>query len=76
MKKIDCLSLGTMCEVLLDGEPVFILRAQDAASVPALEDYLKRSKEKDGANLLRTSGSIERFKRWQAQHPDKVRAAD
>jgi len=28
MKKIDCLSLGTMCEVLLDGEPVFILRAQ------------------------------------------------
>lgn len=76
MKKIDCLTLGEMCSFLLDGEPVFVLRAQDLAAVPTLQEYLDVTHAANGRNVSRTKGAIERFRAWQAGHKEKVRPAD
>ena len=76
MKKIDCLTLGHLCEVMLDGEPVFIIRAQDAAAVLALEAYHDATTRVGGVNRIRVQASIEKFKTWQAVHQHKVRAAN
>lgn len=76
MKKIDCKNLGDMCEFMLDGEPVFIIRAHDAAAVGALVEYKELSKLAGGGNLIRTQASIDRFESWQKAHKDFVRPAD
>lgn len=76
MKKVDCKLLGDLCEFLLDGEPVFIIRAHDAAAIPSLKNYLVETKELRGGNTIRTSAMISRFKSWQESHKDFVRPAD
>ncbi len=76
MKKIDCLTLGQLCEVMLDGEPVFIIRAQDAAAVRTLLKYAEFSHEIGGMNILRTEQIIEKFKNWRETHQAKVRPAN
>jgi hypothetical protein len=76
MKKVDCQVIGQIAEMLLDGEPVFLLRAQDVAAVPTLDHYLHESKKVDGQNQLRAHAQLQRFKAWQLQHKERVRAAD
>ena len=76
MKKVDCQVVGQIAEMLLDGEPVFLLRAQDAASVSTLEYYLQESENMGGQNQIRAHAQMQRFKAWQLQHKERVRAAD
>jgi len=76
MKKVDCQVIGQIAEMLLDGEPVFLLRAQDVASVPTLLRYLEESAKAGGTNQIRCHAQMQRFKAWQLQHKDRVRAAD
>lgn len=76
MKKIDCLTLGQLCKVMLDGEPVFIIRAQDAAAVRTLSKYAEFSKEIGGLNISRTEQSIAEFLIWRETHQSKVRPAN
>src|ERR1035438_285213 len=59
MKKVDCQVIGQIAEMLLDGEPVFLLRAQDAAAVPTLEHYLQESKKAGGQNQLRAHAQMQ-----------------
>ena len=44
MKVLNCMTLGEMCEAALDGEPVFIIRAQDKAAAAAVYAYIEASK--------------------------------
>ena len=76
MKKVDCQVIGQIAEMLLDGEPVFLLRAQDAAAVGTLEVYLTLSEAAGGQNQIRAHAQMQRFKAWQLQHKERVRAAD
>ena len=76
MKKIDVLTLGEMCETMLDREPVFILRAHDPAALAALERYVEASQAAGGRNIIRTRAAMDRFRGWQTQHKDDIRPAD
>jgi hypothetical protein len=57
-------------------EPVFIIRAQDVASVNAIAEYFKIAEslgaEFHGAGLA----VIEAFSKWQAENSDLVKVPD
>ena len=76
VKILNCMTLGEMCEAALDGEPVFIIRAQDKAALDAVEHYKQDSKLYGGKNLGRTEAQWIRMKEWRESHPDRVKAAD
>lgn len=61
-----------------EDEPIFIFRAQDANSVPALEAYAEKCIEKgtSSAHLEAIGSSIDNFRRWQEENRDKVRLPD
>ena len=76
MKKLDCELLGRLCEFLLDGEPVFVIRAQDVAAGNAIADYIATSRDHGGKNLGRAQSHLERVVEWQKENLTRVRAAD
>lgn len=76
MKVINCRTLGELCEHMLDGEPVFIFRAQDQCSVKALHEYLRIIQEDGGKNTIRTEEDIQRFIAWRDTHPSRVKLPD
>lgn len=76
MKVLNCVTLGQMCEAALDGEPVFIIRAQDKAAAAAVYAYIEASKTVGGTNLGRSNDQRARIIEWQNKNPDRVRAAD
>jgi hypothetical protein len=76
MKMIDCRSLSQICEFMLDGEPCFLIRAQDIVSIPALEHYYQLAFDADGKNLSRVREVKNRFREWQEQNPSRVKKPD
>jgi len=76
MKIINCQTLGEVCSSLLDGEPVFVLRAQDKISVEILEYYRNITAASGGANVGRTQSSINAFLKWQNENPGRVKLPD
>lgn len=76
MKVLNCQLLGEMCEFLLDGEPVFIIRAQDKVAMDALVSYHEKSKALGGRNLGRVQAVLNRMLGWQKQHPNRVKLPD
>lgn len=75
MRTLNCAVLGDMCEFLLEGEPVFVIRAQDKSSVKAVSDYIAASRQFGGTNLIRAEAHLARIVEWQTKNPDKVRSA-
>lgn len=53
------------------GEPVFIIRGQDAYAVPALRMYSLMS-----ADPLTVQRAISDFRKWQKDNPDLVKVPD
>lgn len=76
MKVINCQTLGEICECMLDGEPVFVLRAQDKLATNIIEEYTHRSFEAHGLNVTRARHARDRFAKWQAENPNKVKIPD
>jgi hypothetical protein len=76
VKVLNCQTLGQMCEAALDGEPVFIIRAQDKAAVDAVKAYVRISHEGGGRNIIRSSEMVDRIHQWQLDNPNKVKVAD
>lgn len=76
MKVLNCQALGAMCEAALDGEPVFVIRAQDKASVDAIKAYVRLSHDMGGRNIIRSSEAVNRFQKWQDENPNRVKSAD
>jgi hypothetical protein len=76
MKILNCQLLGEMCEFLLEGEPVFVIRAQDKAASGALTGYLAESLRLGGRNLNRTKACQARIEKWQLENPNRVKPAD
>jgi hypothetical protein len=76
MKVLNCLLLGDICEFLLEGEPVFVIRAQDKAAPGALTGYIAESVRLGGANITRATDAQKRIIEWQRLHPKKVKLAD
>ena len=74
MKILNCTLLGEMCSFLLDGEPVFVIRAQDALAVQVIEEYKKRAEFHQATNTVRVQACINNMKIWQKDH--KVRMPD
>ncbi len=68
--------LTKLCEYLLDGEPIFIIRAQDLAAVNAVREYIKESGQMGGRNLIRCETHRQRIEAWQQANPNRVKAAD
>jgi hypothetical protein len=56
-------------------EPVIVFRARDITTVDLLGYYVLRCVKKGSPrrHLLLVIAAIERFRRWQAANPDKVR---
>lgn len=73
MKTINCHTLGEMCTCLLDGEPVFVIRAQDQLSVEILEKYRYAAAITGATNVGRTQDAINTFKKWQSENHDRVK---
>lgn len=76
MKVINCQTLGEICECMLDGEPVFVLRAQDQVALSTLEEYYHRAFDAHAKNLTRVRHAKERFREWQEKNPQKVKVPD
>jgi hypothetical protein len=75
MKIINCQTLGELCEFMLDGEPVFIIRAQDQAALDAVEHYKQDSKLYGGQNMGRVEAAWIRMKEWRDKNPYKIKPA-
>jgi hypothetical protein len=76
MKVINCQTLGDLCEFMLDGEPVFLIRAHDIAAEPAIKQYIEESTTLGGRNIGRSIDQLTRIRKWQKENPHKVRVAD
>lgn len=76
MKVINAQTLGDMCEHLLDGEPVFIIRAQDIAAIEGVTGYVLATKKHGGRNVYRSEAQLSRIRNWQLDNPNKVKIAD
>ena len=74
--KVNIHVLTKLCEYLLDGEPVFIIRAQDAAAVFSVDRYIEESDKEGGINLGRAREHRERIDKWQKANPTRVKPAD
>lgn len=60
-----------------DDEPIFVLRAQDANAVEAIQHWWSMSRESlTDEHKNEVSDCIVRFEQWQAAHPDRVKAPD
>lgn len=74
--KYDVHQLTRLCEYLLDGEPVFIIRAQDAFAPEAVQDYFIRSRNNGGLNTIRSEEKCKKIEQWQKEHPERVKIPD
>ena len=74
--KFNVHMLTKLCEYLLDGEPVFIIRAQDAAACPGVDGYIRASRVAGGKNLIRSEEHLARIDTWQRDNPKRIKAAD
>ncbi len=68
-------------------EPVFLLRAQDPLSIDLLEDYIEKLEQELDERVPNITDDnvqklddlrphLDRFRDWQALHPDKVKLPD
>lgn len=68
----------TSLQTLGEDEPVFIIRAKDRASIPALLAYAQEAL-RIGASVefvYDVAGSILRFEKWQVANGDIVKVPD
>lgn len=63
-------------ENLKDGEPFFLIRAQDLLSIPALMHYARLAKNSAPDVATDVQAVIVSFVEWQAEHPDEVGVPD
>ena len=61
-----------------EGEPFFVMRAQDYLSTEVYEAYLQKAREEgcDPEFLTDLIGGIEKWKDWQATNADFVKLPD
>jgi hypothetical protein len=76
MKVVNVQFLGDMISAALDGEPVFIIRAQDKSAIPAISYYAQTTKNAGGKNYYRVNKALAEFEKWQSANESKVRVAD
>ncbi len=76
MKIINCQTLGELCEYMLDGEPVFLIRSQDISALEAVSEYIRISSINGGKNIIRAHDQLSKIKEWRDSNPKKVRVAD
>lgn len=58
-------------------EPVFVIRAQDIASVDAIKDYFVTAEGHGSVfDQEQVAATVEGFAAWQTAHPDLVKVAD
>lgn len=76
MKIINAASLTELCEYMLDGEPVFIIRAQDKLAVEAVKQYIELSQREGGKNLGRCAEHLNRMAEWRSAHPYRIKLPD
>lgn len=60
------------------GEPLFIIRGQDAAAVPVLREYERAVREVGASEefLTEVKKSRMKFEDWQKANQDKVKVPD
>ena len=73
---VNVMVLTKLCEYLLDGEPMFIIRARDVACVATVSDYVGETKRRGGNNASRSLAKLDDIIKWQAGHMNKLRPAD
>jgi len=76
MKIINCQTLGHMCEVMLDGEPVFLIRGQDKLAPEVIAYYLELAKKEEARNTGRVTDVLKAVNVWQDKFPKKVKLPD
>lgn len=76
MKIINCQTLGEMCEFMLDGEPVFLIRAQDQFAAEIVADYHVKSSTRGGKNTSRVKQQLDKIHAWQQANSHKVKLPD
>jgi len=67
-----------LCAITINGEPVFILRAQDKIAPSIIRDWA-RSASEAGTPKERTDDACtvaDRFEQWQRDNPDRVKVPD
>lgn len=65
-----------MCEHMLDGEPVFLIRAQDKVAIEAVNAYLSFAFDVKANNLGRVRDLRDRIRDWQEANPKRVKVPD
>ena len=74
--KFNVHHLTEVCEALLDGEPVFIIRAQDEAAPVAIDAYITASRNVGGTNTSRSNAQLQRVMDWRREHKDRIKVPD
>lgn len=68
--------LTKLCEFLLNGKPVFIIRAQDVAAFDSITGYMEVSRRLGGKNISRSTKKREEIKQWQIANLNRLKPAD
>jgi len=76
MRKLDCTLLSEMGTYLLEGEPVFVLRAQDRLAMDVLHEYLKLGQAMGAKNMGRVRAVHTRFAQWRDANPGRMKVPD
>lgn len=76
MIKVDVVFLDRLCEFLLNGEPVFIFRAQDGLLMEILQEYLERAMRSRASNTSRIRSAMAKISKWQHENLDRVKVPD
>jgi len=65
-----------MCEHMLDGEPVFLIRAQDILALEIVEKYYNLADVNKTRNLGRVRSVMKKMQEWRNENRDRVKVPD
>jgi len=73
---VNAAFLDSLCEFLLEGEPVFVVRAQDKLIQDIITDYHRRAMAAGAKNLSRVQRKLDVIRKWQEENSNRVKLPD
>lgn len=76
LKYVNVHLLTEVVKLLLNGEPVFIIRAQDRLAAGAVASYLDSAMAVGARNQERVAEALREIKLWQQANRNRVKLPD
>ena len=74
----NCEKLGRFCSIVLDGEPVFIIRARDKFATNIVKEYLNTTKENKVSKTVidRVTTALQSINKWRKENRSQIKIPD